>query len=210
MQNNLVGKASEVSCLMVAVCGRSQAQKKTTLDAPYWGRWKETMKAIFAVFTLLLLGSVSFATPITEQFTIDAFSIRGPKRSITFTFKSDVMEKGVEFDSITVKHNGSGTFCLPAGTTSFADPLSSFSCAGFTFANPLTTVQFFDGTTPSDTITLFNNGSRGSGGVFVSSGSVAEPAGLALLGSGLLILGGVLRRRARKGNSTRNTSGILS
>jgi len=159
------------------------------------------MKPIFAVFTLLLLlGSVCSATPITEQFTITAHSTSGPARTITFLFKSDVIESGTEFDSITVTHHGSGTFCLPDGTTTFADPVATFSCAHFAFASPLTNIVFTDpGGAESDAITLFNDGSGGSGGVFVSSTGVAEPAGLAVLGSGLLILAGVLRRRAKKG-----------
>jgi hypothetical protein len=173
------------------------------------------MKTIFAVFTLLLLGSVSSATTITEPstFTLTAHSISGPARTITFTFASDPPVAPPNSDSITISHTGSGTFCLPAGTTFIpesSDTPFTFTCSGFQFPSPgVFSINFQEPNGDlSDALLVFNQ-PGGSQGAFVSVPTIAEPAGLALLGSGLLVLAGVLRRRTRR-NSTRNTPGTLS
>jgi hypothetical protein len=164
------------------------------------------MKPILAVFTVLLFGSVSSAISITEPdtYTITAHSTSGPSRTITFLFASDPPVAPPNSDSLTITHTGSGTFCLPDGTTfipegSTENPFT-LSCAGFAFGSPgVFSVEFLEPNGDlSDALLLFN-GPGGAQGTFVSVATVAEPAGLAVLGSGLLILGGVLRRRARKG-----------
>jgi hypothetical protein len=163
------------------------------------------MKLIYAMLTGLLLVSVGYATTITvtepHTFTIIAHKPGAATQRIQFVFASDA-DPGEGLDSVTVTHLGGSTGCLSDGTHTFSDPLFIFSCSGFVFNAPATTVVFNEpsGSPESDSISLFNDGAGGLGGTFVSAVDVvAEPAGLAVLGSGLLILGGVLRRRVRKG-----------
>jgi hypothetical protein len=169
------------------------------------------------MFTLLLLlGSVSSATTITEPgtFTTTAHSTTGTHRTITFNFTSDVDTGSTTSDTLTITHSGSGTFCVPAGTTTFGEGSESpftFTCPGFQFNTGslgLISVQFLEPNgTLSDSITIGNDTSGGSSGTFASGGAaVAEPAGLAVLGSGLLILAGVLRRRIRNGTPPNSSS----
>jgi hypothetical protein len=170
------------------------------------------MKPILAVLTLLLLGCVSSATTITEpgSYTITAHSTSGPARTITFTFTSDLAPSPTS-DTIKVTHTGLANTCAPDGTTSLpeggAETAFSFGpCAGFAFGPPgVFVVEFLDpGGATSDGAFFANSGALGAQGSFASVSAVAEPAGLAVLGSGLLILGGLLRRRARK--ATRESS----
>jgi PEP-CTERM motif len=164
-------------------------QVKGTISVGVWESPGDTLTSLGWAFTSLPTGGTVFASGTASG------------ANLTDTFVS-MNEYGYDIDKVTLSDLNlsldAGTYWLslnnaqtPSGDPVFWDENSGAGCGGDDGNGGGCPSQAYDsevGTIPSEAFTI--QGSDGGG-----SGSAPEPNSLALFGSGVLGIGGLLRRR---------------